>query len=150
MRRNALGKQPARRSSSSTDNAHAGERKMPALRQTSLIPGAWISSDSEESDKSGVDYEDPNEGAQRIHRHDSTQLQELLQPKRGSAVRVRLPSISWHFRSNIGVSCASVRVSPPWLAHGRSILGETRTIRMEVTGCLKAYSCAQITTRDKA
>ncbi|EME88551.1 uncharacterized protein MYCFIDRAFT_170155 [Pseudocercospora fijiensis CIRAD86] len=55
-------------------------------RQTSLIPGRR-SSEVEENDLSGDSFGKQQHSEQRIHRHDSTQLQGLLQPKRGYEVR---------------------------------------------------------------
>ncbi|KXS94164.1 hypothetical protein AC579_4516 [Pseudocercospora musae] len=55
-------------------------------RQTSLLPGWWSKGD-EEDKLSGGSFSNRQHFGQRIHRHDSTQLQELLQPKRGYEVR---------------------------------------------------------------
>lgn len=85
MRRNTLSRKPPRQSGGSAQDVRPSEARMPSSRQTSLMPGGLECSEgSEEIDVWRRRMQEP---APSVHRHDSTQLQELLQPKRGSAVR---------------------------------------------------------------
>ncbi|KXT00224.1 hypothetical protein AC578_7014 [Pseudocercospora eumusae] len=108
MRRDALGEEPVRRAGSGVCNADTASTKLPVGRQTSLLPGWWSKVD-EENKLSGGSFSNRQHFRQRIHRHDSRQLQELLPPKRGYEARAvqdaRYPRVvslerdlTWHER----------------------------------------------------